>query len=76
VGEDDQGQARARRQGEVGIERDAVEGRDLALAQADAVALVGARQPERISGPRSGRERQRGEQDDRGPEASHGGCNA
>jgi hypothetical protein len=76
VGEDDQRQARARRQGEVGIERDAVEGLDLALAQADPVDLVGARQPERISGPSGGRQRQRREQHERGREASHGGCNA
>jgi hypothetical protein len=75
MGEDHQRQARARRQGEVGVERDAVEGLDLALAQPDPIALVGARQAERIGGPSGRRRCQRGEEEHHDPEASHGGCN-
>jgi hypothetical protein len=76
VGEHDERQARAHRQGQVRVEGHAVEGPHLALAERDAVALIGARQAQRPGGVGGRRQRQRGEDEHRDPEASHTRWNA
>ena len=76
MGEHDERQVGARREGEVRVEGHAVEGLHLALAELDAVALVGAREAQRPGRVGGRRQRQRGEEEDHDPEASHARWNA